>query len=366
VPTKSGFLKDFFKKVQRTGNSRSEEARHRLFQRPARDDVFHAFRLILGREPENDEDIDAHVDIPTVAQLRLVMLASNEFKEKYRVLHPDVLEHPNLNRERRTVVLLHFQKTGGTTLRKLLDSNFPADRRCPILEDKLHVLSAAELGRYDFFAGHFDLSAVRLIPRDAIDIIALFREPSARLISLYRFMKSHPVGDEFASNQLVQLAHRLTAEQFFERPELRDFSEINNHYLFALARSYVWFDRNRGQLSGPLMESLQKEAKSKINGLMAIGLTERFERSVRLVNHVLGFGPTPHIENFNVTDRLTEIDARFRRVEPVENTARLENAMSDLIQHDREIYEFACQEFEMRYARAFSMECAEKTDALGS
>jgi hypothetical protein len=101
----------------------------------------------------------------------------------------------------------------------MLERQFPADRRCPVLEGKLHLLSIAELAQYDFFAGHFDRSSLRFIPRDNIKTVALFREPRARLISFHRFLRSHLVGDEFAGDHFIRLASESTAEEFFERPE---------------------------------------------------------------------------------------------------------------------------------------------------
>mgnify|MGYP003145179658 FL=1 len=44
-----------------------------------RQDVIDGFRWILGREPESEETINAHLGLGTVAELRRVLLASKEF-----------------------------------------------------------------------------------------------------------------------------------------------------------------------------------------------------------------------------------------------------------------------------------------------
>jgi hypothetical protein len=49
------------------------------------DDVTMAFRLILGRQPESDAVITAH-QLPTLNDLRLVLLRSKEFAEKYKMI----------------------------------------------------------------------------------------------------------------------------------------------------------------------------------------------------------------------------------------------------------------------------------------
>ena|ERR1700722_2695752 len=205
-------------------------------------------------------------------------------------------------------------------------------------------------GRYDFFSGHFDISATRFIPRDDIETVALFREPRARLISFYRFLRSHPLGDEFAGDQLIPLAHELTAEEFFENPQLRLFSAVNNHYLFALGSSFAWFDQNRSSLSREALSRVLEDAKLQIRALTALGITERFDDSIQLIWKSLNF-PTPSsTEEANVTDKIVENDLRFRRVEPVGMTPRLATAIADLIEYDDILYEFAVQEFNRRFA----------------
>jgi hypothetical protein len=321
---------------------------HRLHAQPSREDVLHGFRLILGREPEDEGAINAHMMIPTVAELRQVLLTSAEFQGKYKVMRPAIEAHPSLSMRRRTIVFIHLQKTGGTTLRAMLEGQFPADRRCPVLEDKLHLLSVAELGQYDFFAGHFDQSSLRFIPRDNIKTVALFREPRARLISLYRFLKSHPVGDEFADNYLIRLANKSTAEEFFERPELRNESAVNNHYLVAFGSSFSWFDQNRASLSQEKLSQLLHDAKLQIRSLTAIGITEQFEKSSALICKSLDLTPVPAIEAAHVTDKFSEMDSRFRRVDAVTMTPRLAGAIEDLVAYDHELYAFAKSEFERR------------------
>jgi hypothetical protein len=326
----------------------AEQVKRKLLARPSREDVLNGFRLILGREPEDERTISAHMLISSVAELRQVLLASEEFQGKYKVMHPATEAHPSLSMGRRTIVFIHLQKTGGTSLRVMLERQFPADRRCPVLEDKLHLLSIADLGQYDFFAGHFDQSSLRFIPRDNIKTIALFREPRARLISFYRFLRSHPVSDKFTDHYLIRLASESSAEEFFERPELRHYSAVNNHYLIALGSSFSWFDQNRASLPQEKLSQLLRDAKLQIRSLTAIGITEQFEQSVAMIYKSLDFTPVPAIEAAHVADKFSEMDSRFRRVDAVIMTPRLASAIGDLIAYDDELYAFAKSEFERR------------------
>ncbi len=310
------------------------------------------FRLILGRELDDQNVIDAYLRVSNVAELRKALLTSVEFHEKYQAMRPDTCEHPNLSIARDTLVFIHLRKTGGISLRSMLEQQFPADRRCPIREDLLHRLSVAELARYDFFAGHFDRTALRLIPRSSIKTIALFREPRARLISYYRFLKSHPMRDEFADDLFVRFANELSAEEFFERPEVRTSSAVFNNYLISFGGSYSWFAQNQSSLTKEDFFRALQEAKRQIHSLTALGITERFEQSVELICKSLNLPQPRSIEQRNVTDKLPEAEARLRRVDAVAPTPRLLAALDELTVYDDELYQFAVQEFENRYAEA--------------
>jgi len=278
-------------------------------------------------------------------QLRRVLLGSEEFKGRYRAMFPEEYPHPSLSMRRDTLVFIHLQKTGGSSLRTMLEKQFPPDRRCPIRDDKLHLLTAAELGHYDFYSGHFDRSCLCVIPRNTIKTLTLLREPRARLISLYRFLRSHPTRDEFASDPVIRLANELRAERFFATREARTHYAISNHYLTALGGSYAWFGRSpaKEELSAAL-----EEAKRQIHALTAFGITERFAESATYIWRTLNWPSPPGMESLYVTDKLSKQDARFQRVPPVSMTSELAAVIADLVAYDDEIYRFAVSEFERR------------------
>ena len=336
---------------QRYGREKIEQVQHRLGQRPSLEDVLHGFRLILGREPEDQQAIHAHMNIRTVSELRRTLLVSSEFQGKYKMMRPETHDHPGLSIEREAVVFIHMPKTGGTTLRALLAGQFPADRVCPVREDKLHLLSVAELGQYDFFAGHFDRSSICFIPRKETKTVVLFREPRARLISYYRFLRAHPNRDEFADDICIRLAHELTAEEFFEYPPMRKLFLVDNHYLIALGASLSWYERKLGlPLSKEEISRALEEAKRLIRTTTAIGITERFDQSVELICKALHLQKPPSIAPLHVTSNFVDLDTRFRRVEPVTMTRRLASALDELTVYDEELYRFAIQEFERQCA----------------
>lgn len=336
--------------VRRNRRDEADLLPAKLRERPSREDVLSGFRLILGRELDDENAIDAYMRVRSVAELRGILLNSEEFQERYKAMRPDTNEHPSLSMARDTLVLIHLMKTGGTSLRTMLEQQFSADRRCPIRGDVLHRLSVGELGHYDFFAGHFDRTALRIIPRSGIKTIALFREPRARLISVYRYFKSHPTRDEFADDVLIRFANELSAEEFFLRPEIRASSAIFNNYLISFGSSYAKFAQDQSSLTQEDFFRDLEEAKRQIHSLTALGITERFGQSVELICKTLSLPQPQSIEERNVTDKLTEVDDRLRRVEAVERTPRLLAALEALTVYDDELYQFAIREFDNRRA----------------
>lgn len=350
-------LNALFAKLRARGRAEHEKLSRALLEPPSRDDVLAGFRLILGREITKESDISAQLRHRSVAEFRLSLLNSVEFQAKFRLIRPGWSEHPDVSRARDSLVFIHLQKTGGMSLRALLQTHFPADRICPMIDNNLHLLSVAELGRYDLFAGHFDRSCLSLIPRNRIRTVSLLRDPRARLVSFYRFHKAHPPIDEFADNVFVRFANELSAEQFFERHEIRSAAEVYNHYVIALGRSFAWFIQNQPSPAKNDLDRALADAKQFVDTLTGIGITEHFEKSIKLIYESLQLPPPSSVPPLNVTDKPTEWDARFRKVDPVTMTPRLAAALEDLTAYDCELYQYALREFWRRWA-AFGAEPA--------
>jgi hypothetical protein len=322
---------------------------HRLLKPPTREDICHGYRLILGRDPESEQIIAEQMQHVNVASFRLGLLISQEFRRQYWAICAPNVPDPYWSMGRPTLAIIHLQKTGGTSLRTLLEGQFPTERVCPY-RFYLYALPISELSEYDFFSGHFDFSSLRYIPRNDIKTVSLFREPCARLISMYRFHKSHPLDGEFADNRFVRLAKELSAERFFEHPDVRSSPETYNNYLLAFGRSFSWFVDNQSSLSKEELSLAVEDAKRQISTLTTLGITERFDQSVELICKALHMPQPESIEAVHVTDNFGEQDARFCRVDPVTTTPRLAAALEDLTVYDDEIYRFAVSEFDRRCA----------------
>ncbi len=92
--------------------------------------------------------------------------------------------------EHRRVAFLHIPKTGGTALHRFLTGQFREDEICPERSNLLGACGSESLARYRLFSGHFDRMTVDRLPTPIVKI-TLLRNPRDRIISLYRFWRSH-------------------------------------------------------------------------------------------------------------------------------------------------------------------------------
>ena len=148
-----------------------------------REQIRDAYVFLLGLEPESEEAYRTHEEHENLLHLREAILSSDEYRSRLVSL----IEAYN----RAAVVFIHLEKTGGTTLHNVLASNYDPDRASPSHYSYLSEFSLID-NTYDFISSHIDYDAALRIPRASKRLITLFREPIERLISQYRFWRSHP------------------------------------------------------------------------------------------------------------------------------------------------------------------------------
>lgn len=324
-----------------------------LFERPTAEWVRRAYQLILGREPESISVVSDKLQHPNIDSLRRELLNSQEF----RLLFPEVVRQPpdpSQMRDRLTVAFIHIPKTGGTSVRKLLEGRvFDRGRPCVVapLLGQLYEYPPATLAQFDVFSGHFDYESMRYIPRNDIRVMCFFRDPVERLISLYRYNRAQipgAMGDNEGPH--VPLANRLSAEEFFEHPQVRSAGDTFNTYLLTIGRSQAWYLSRREALSQADLEAALEDATARIRRMAVVGIAERYAESVDQICRALSIERPAVLEVHNVTDEASKSDQRFKPSAPVERTPRLMAALEELIVYDRRVYEFALGEFDRRQA----------------
>lgn len=320
-----------------------------------RDEVIWGYRLILGREPENEKAIAAHGQHESLQAFRRALLGSEEFAQRSWLENSSgqvltSLDWPTLRQEK--LVFLHLPKTGGTTLHHHLAQLFDRQDICPERFNGLHKLPLGQLARYRFISGHYDLVSCLAIPGEK-KVITFLREPQARLVSLYNFLKAHrPEVAERNGWGLALMAAELTIEQFFAHPEVRQHPYINNGMTRALADHLsmeVWPARDPGaecrNVSG-----LVDEALGLLEGLAGFGILERFDDSVQLLTDMLGVPACAAGERRLAFESLAEDEANYRKVTLSRAEEVSESIFAPLIEADLRLYQAALELLERRLA----------------
>ncbi len=314
-------------------------------------DIISGFTWILGRAPSAEEIVAARQtyamqDVGVMEDFRRHLTASDEFRaERLRFrkageVRPVELDQPRL-------VFLHIEKCGGTTLHAMLEPHFPADRICPERRDQLGDWTINELARYGLFSGHFDLACCRSIP-GPLRLLTMLREPTARLLSLYYFWRSHRPHPQRDLYDLLRLARACSPEEFFGHPAVVQHWNIRNAITGQLTRT-----RNTRLSSDDLIMrepgAALELAWGALQGFTAFGIVERFEASRLLFNRVLGLQLQP-VAPLQVLSDLVRSNDAFIAVprEPVGE--RLQALLDPLIDIDRALYARALTLFEQRVA----------------
>ena len=323
-------------------------------------DVRYAYRLILGREPESEAIVERQLAAhPSLGALRASLLASKEFRAKLpgggrevRAARPVTraeLDQPKL-------VFVHIPKTAGTTLHAILTSLFAASEVCPERFNAIGSYPAAELARFRLYSGHFDVTNAELIPGPR-QLFTMLRDPVARLQSLYYFQKAHePEIIDKDGLHLARLANACAPEEFFALPEIRRHPAINNTMVRFLAGGWTM---NRWEAAAPdapeetvaELQVMAKAATANLSRFVAVGITERFDDSMRVLFAHVAHEPPAHYERKMVLDTITTEDVHLKRVERVPFSPAVLKLIEPLVAHDRRLYKTAITRLNKALAR---------------
>jgi hypothetical protein len=318
------------------------------------DDVVQAFRWILGREPESFDVIKAKQDNSrTHRNLRSSLLRSTEFRKDYTALVGDqavaTLPRHYLDADAKRLVFLHIPKTGGTTLHELLAENFEPSEICTERQNRLWYLHGAELASFRFFSGHYDRCCEQLIP-GKLKIVTVLREPRARLISLYRYLRAHTVEIiEREDLEMAKAANEMTFGNFLRAAMKINPASIDNTYLRTFAASLPrrrWEQRAEDgeavdlQKLGAPIEQLIEKAKTFLDNAAAVGILEQFDLSLNVIYSAWGLStpPSKYLMRHQLAD-LVRANISFKSIEQTQIDDEDEGLVLALTQFDDLIYE---------------------------
>lgn len=255
----------------------------------------------------------------------------------------------------RDVFFYHLPKTAGTTLQVILGAGFRQPDICPAHNwTELLALDPQAAGRYKLFEGHFYGGLEQFLNRDFYTF-TLLRDPIERALSHY----GHVLRDSghYLHHRAVELGSldaylkdpvtRLTISNFQTRllALKADQQEIFRGLSDSQRKDWA-LERKLELMELPIPDSqMLEEAQARLSQFGFVGLTERFEESVALLCHELGWDFPAQISDENVNR------ARPKRVQIPGSALSL---LTELNQLDLELYHWAEGIFRQRLCILFS------------
>lgn len=184
------------------------------------------------------------------------------------------------------LIHLHIPKTAGVTLRRIEDRQYPADAICTLPSEdadrqvETQSFTAEQKQGIALVRGHFPFGVHEMFDRPG-RYFTLLRDPVDRIISLYHY------GQEGRSQWIYKLIRKqnMTLADF----AASSFAQTNNHQTRLIS----------GDLDGG-PDSLGKAKQNLENHFVAVGVSERFDETLLLLQRLLGWNNV-HYYRRNVT-----------------------------------------------------------------
>ena len=143
------------------------------------------------------------------------------------------------------IFFFHNPKAGGSSLKRIFESRFPAEKRCPLIENEKvqHEGLRGDYVRFrgfDLYAGHYGHD-IFVVVNDGHSCVTNFRHPVDRLISLYNFFRFYVnLSDEELRTErfyAVLAAKSLSFERFVCADDPHVEVYVRNAHFRQLANS---------------------------------------------------------------------------------------------------------------------------------
>ena len=192
------------------------------------------------------------------------------------------------------VIFIHLPKTGGRTLAAALRYKYPS--RTLFLDSLYEPLERIEeipLERRRAaraVTGHLHYGVHRHMPQRC-EYITMLRDPVARVVSMYRFIRDNP--SNWLHDEVVGSGMGL--EEFVRRAADPTAENLQTRLLAGLGPGEVMALGADGRLRAPekppppVTEDDLARAKRNLDRFLVVGLTERFDESFILIRRALGW-----------------------------------------------------------------------------
>ena len=187
---------------------------------------------------------------------------------------------------------LHIPKTGGTTLRDIIQRQYRSEKilMIPKLEESENILkevSTSQINQLKLIQGHLKYGLHNHFHRRA-KYFAIIRDPINRVLSTYYYVlsqKNNPQNLSTSNNQ-------MTIYDFVQ-------SGVNP---FLINGQTQLISGKTGEIDNPIIESeeLFSLAKENIeNDFLFLGITEMFDETILILKNMLGW----HMPYYSIANR---------------------------------------------------------------
>ena len=156
----------------------------------------------------------------------------------------------------RGLFFFHNPKAGGSSINRVLGSLFPSASHCPLIEntERDHQRLAGNyrgFRGYRYYAGHYGHDVFQAVA-DRHDPVSNFRDPAARLLSLYNYYRVRVALPEDPAQRdalhPVAFAQRVDFHRFVSSDDPRIEIHTRNHHVRQLTGS-AWDPGSEGDLA---------------------------------------------------------------------------------------------------------------------
>lgn len=323
-----------------------------------------AYRLLLGRQPENEAAYDYGLSAGSVETLRRWIMDGFEFADVIKQEVPLGLRRWMLAEERERqeaeqheggegaeeggpprIVFIHIMKTAGTSLRRRLEKLLPGEQfwSCDVHGSPGNFPVSALLP-YRCFTGHMSFADAWHVPRPR-RIFTVLRDPHARIVSLYHYLARHR--PEFAAQHQFReamIARESSLIEFIRNPEPTIRAAVQNNMTSCIAGDYRPIASNlyappwgsaTDAVSGTKLLRLALENLSRMDFVTSV---ERLEQDRPRLMAVLGLPDLGPFDQYNTRDFVNA--AVEPRPEP-EVTEEVKSELNRLTELDRMLVRLA-------------------------
>lgn len=225
--------------------------------------------------------------------------------------------------ENQTVIFMHIPKTGGQTLRSVVEQNYkegdvfrcyPTNPKYPNLEDFKNI-SDQEKERMKIIIGHIDYGIHNYISHDYRGYITMMRDPVDRVISSYQHVMRN---SEKLRNNCASILKLYEKERMFlDNFQTRMISGINPE-----------FGQCYDEMLDQAIENIDKH-------FLMIGLNERYDETLRRFAKLLNWNSIEYERVNSTPNKLTS--KCFSKIEI--------NKIKEMNKLDIQLYSYAKKAF---------------------